>query len=122
MFKKLLDGELSLKDTFWKFGVVGLVFVNMLVRIFGSMLAQKLNGITILNYYRTYFNPLKMDSGMVLLTVLYLVSLGILLFYCVTVVLGTWRSLAQYDRSLWLRLLSRFLILVMVFYSVRSLF
>ena len=33
MFKKLLDGELSLKDTFWKFGVVGLVFVNMLVRI-----------------------------------------------------------------------------------------
>lgn len=73
MFKKLLDGELSLKDTFWKFGVVGLVFVNMLVRIFGSMLAQKLNGITILNYYRTYFNPLKMDSGMVLLTVLYLV-------------------------------------------------
>ena len=41
MFKKLLDGELSLKDTFWKFGVVGLVFVNMLVRIFGSMLAQK---------------------------------------------------------------------------------
>ena len=100
MFKKLLDGELSLKDTFWKFGVVGLVFVNMLVRIFGSMLAQKLNGITILNYYRTYFNPLKMDSGMVLLTVLYLVSLGILLFYCVTVVLGTWRSSAQYDRSL----------------------
>ena len=103
MFKKLLDGELSLKDTFWKFGVVGLVFV-------------------ILNYYRTYFNPLKMDSGMVLLTVLYLVSLGILLFYCVTVVLGTWRSSAQYDRSLWLRHLSRFLILVMVFYSVRSLF
>ena len=49
MFKKLLDGELSLKDTFWKFGVVGLVFVNMLVRIFCSMLAQKLNGITILN-------------------------------------------------------------------------
>ena len=122
MFKKLLDGELSLKDTFWKFGVVGLVFVNMLVRIFGSMLAQKLNGITILTYYRTYFNPLKMDSGMVLLTVLYLVSLGILLFYCVTVVLGTWRSSAQYDRSLWLRHLSRFLILVMVFYSVRSLF
>ena len=122
MFKKLLDGELSLKDTFWKFGVVGLVFVNMLVRIFGSMLAQKLNGITILNYYRTYFNPLKMDSGMVLLTVLYLVSLGILLFYCVTVVLGTWRSSAPYDRSLWLRHLSRFLILVMVFYSVRSLF
>ena len=76
MFKKLLDGELSLKDTFWKFGVVGLVFVNMLVRIFGS----------------------------------------------VTVVLGTWRSSAQYDRSLWLRHLSRFLILVMVFYSVRSLF
>ena len=25
MFKKLLDGELSLKDTFWKFGVLGML-------------------------------------------------------------------------------------------------
>ncbi len=122
MFKKLLDGELSLKDTFWKFGVIGLFFINMLVRIFGSLLAQKLNGITILNYYRTYFNPLTMDSAMVLLTVCYLVFLGILFFYGVSIILAVWRSSAQYDRSLWLRHLSRFLIVVMVFYSVRSLF
>ena len=25
MFKKLIDGELSLKDTFWKFGVLGML-------------------------------------------------------------------------------------------------
>lgn len=122
MIKKLLAGEIDLKDTFWKFGVVGLIFMNMLVRIFGSMLAQKLNGLTLLNYYSTYFNPLKMDSGMVLWTVVYLVTIGIMLFYCVVLILGTWRSSAQYDRSIWLRHVARFLIVIMVFYSVRSIF
>lgn len=122
MFKNLLEGELSLKDTFWKFGVLGLLFVNMIVKIFGSMLAQKLNGITILNYYRQYFNPLKMDSGMVLLTVLYLVCLGILVFYCVIIMMGTWRSSAQYERSIWLRHVSRILVAVMVFYTLASVF
>lgn len=122
MIKKLLDGELELKDTFWKFGVLGLFFVNLIVKIFGSMLAQKLSGVTILNYYRTYFNPLRMDSGMVLLTVLYLVALGVLLFYCVVLMLGTWRSSAEYQRSLWLRHVSRLLMTVMVFYSLSSVF
>lgn len=122
MIKKLLDGEIDLKDTFWKFGVVGLIFMNMLLRIFGSMLAQKLNGLTILNYYSTYFNPLKMDSGMVLWTVVYLVTIGIMLFYCVVLLMGTWRSSAQYDRSIWLRHVARFLMVIMVFYSVRSIF
>ena len=31
MFKKLLDGELSLKDTFWKFGVLGMLAVHLSV-------------------------------------------------------------------------------------------
>lgn len=122
MFKKLLEGELELKDTFWKFGVVGLIFLNMIVKIFGSILAQKLSGVTILNYFRHYFNPLKMDSGMVLLTVLYLVCLGILLFYCVVIMMGTWRSSAQYERSIWLRHVSRILMAVMVFYTLSSVF
>lgn len=122
MFKKMLDGELTLKDTFWKFGIVGIFFLHLLLRIFGSMLAQKLSGITILNYYRTYFNPLKMDTGMVLLTVIYLVLLGIFIFYCISVMIGTWRSSAQYERSLWLRHISRLVMAVIVFFSLTSVF
>ena len=41
MFKKLMDGELSLKDTFWKFGVLGLPAITVLVKILGKMLAKK---------------------------------------------------------------------------------
>ncbi len=122
MFKKMLDGELTLKDTFWKFGIVGIFFLHLLLRIFGSMLAQKLNGVTILNYYRTYFNPLKMDTGMVLLTVIYLVLLGIFIFYCISVMIGTWRSSAQYERSLWLRHISRLVMAAIVFFSLTSVF
>lgn len=118
----MLDGELTLKDTFWKFGIVGIFFLHLLLRIFGSMLAQKLNGVTILNYYRTYFNPLKMDTGMVLLTVIYLVLLGIFIFYCISVMIGTWRSSAQYERSLWLRHISRLVMAAIVFFSLTSVF
>ena len=40
MFKKLIDGELSLKDTFWKFGVLGMLAVHLVVKILGTMLAR----------------------------------------------------------------------------------
>ena len=51
MFKKLIDGELSLKDTFWKFGVLGMLAVHLVVKILGTMLFHKLRGLTILGYY-----------------------------------------------------------------------
>ena len=44
MFKKLIDGELSLKDTFWKFGVLGMLAVHLVVKILGTMLFHKLRG------------------------------------------------------------------------------
>ena len=53
MFKKLIDGELSLKDTFWKFGVLGMLAVHLVVKILGTMLFHKLRGLTILGYYTT---------------------------------------------------------------------
>ena len=51
MFKKLIDGELSLKDTFWKFGVLGLFTVHLVVKILGTRLFHKLRGLTIYAYF-----------------------------------------------------------------------
>lgn len=80
MLKKLMAGEFSLSDTFWKFGVLGLVIVVFVVRFFGSMLAQKLAGISLWLYFTRYFHPLKMNTGILVLAVCYLGCLAALFF------------------------------------------
>ena len=96
MIKKLIAGDLSLSDTFWKFGVLGMALVIFVVRLFGSFLAGKLKGISLYTYYSKYFNPLNMDTGIVANTCLYLGSLVILCW-----LLGTYSPrYSEYVRSL----------------------
>ena len=113
MFKKLIDGELSLKDTFWKFGVLGMLAVHLVVKILGTMLFHKLRGLTILGYYTT--RKYGLETSTVILTILYFSSLCFLLFYAGSMVIGTWRSPAEYNRSLWFRHLARIFMILIVF-------
>ena len=113
MFKKLIDGELSLKDTFWKFGVLGMLAVHLVVKILGTMLFHKLRGLTILGYYTT--RKYGLEPSTVILTILYFSSLCFLLFYAGSMVIGTWRSSAEYNRSLWFRHLARIFMILIVF-------
>ena len=113
MFKKLIDGELSLKDTFWKFGVLGMLAVHLVVKILGTMLFHKLRGLTILGYYTT--RKYWLETSTVILTILYFSSLCFLLFYAGSMVIGTWRSSAEYNRSLWFRHLARIFMILIVF-------
>ena len=113
MFKKLIDGELSLKDTFWKFGVLGMLAVHLVGKILGTMLFHKLRGLTILGYYTT--RKYGLETSTVILTILYFSSLCFLLFYAGSMVIGTWRSSAEYNRSLWFRHLARIFMILIVF-------
>ena len=113
MFKKLIDGELSLKDTFWKFGVLGMLAVHLVVKILGTMLFHQLRGLTILGYYTT--RKYGLETSTVILTILYFSSLCFLLFYAGSMVIGTWRSSAEYNRSLWFRHLARIFMILIVF-------
>lgn len=113
MFKKLIDGEPSLKDTFWKFGVLGMLAVHLVVKILGTMLFHKLRGLTILGYYTT--RKYGLETSTVILTILYFSSLCFLLFYAGSMVIGTWRSSAEYNRSLWFRHLARIFMILIVF-------
>lgn len=113
MFKKLIDGELSLKDTFWKFGVLGMLAVHLVVKILGTMLFHKLRGLTILGYYTT--RKYGLETSTVILTILYFSSLCFLLCYAGSMVIGTWRSSAEYNRSLWFRHLARIFMILIVF-------
>ncbi len=118
MFKKLIGGELSLKDTFWKFGVLGMLTVHLVVKILGTMLYHKLRGLTILGYYTT--RKYGLETSTVILTILYFSSLCFLLFYAVSMVIGTWRSSAEYNRSLWFRHLARIFMILIVMVVLKN--
>ena len=103
MYKKLIAGEFGLRDTFWKYGVMGTLLGLFVVKLFGSLLAPKLAGVSIYKYFTVYFNPLTMDTGIVVYTVCYLTSLFVFVAYNISMVLAVWRSAAAYERSPWLR-------------------
>lgn len=120
MFKKLIGGELSLKETFWMFGFLGLPAITLVVKIFGKMLSGKLRNYSILSYYITPNNHI--ETTTLVLTILYLASVSFMSFYSVSLLLGTWRSSAEYNRSLWLRHLARFFMVLMIFATLKVTF
>ena len=122
MFKKLIAGELPLGATFWKFGVFGLLTINVVTKILEVMLARKLQGYNIFEYYTTAFKRYNFETSTTVLTVLYLSSFGFLIFYAISMILGVWRSSAEYNRSLWLRYLSRIVIVILSIATLRASF
>lgn len=122
MLKKLIKGELSLGTAFWKFGVLGLILINFVVRVFGIILAGRLKGVTILDYYTKFFSVVNYDLTTLMMTLVYLALISSLVSYCYIVVVGVWKSSAEYDKSIWLRFISRVLIIIFAIISIRSIF
>ena len=115
MYKKLLAGELGFGETFWKFGILGGLLGYFIVHILGSILAPQLHGYSIYAYYTQYYNPLRSGSDILLSTICYLTSLGIFSVYIISVILGVWRSSAEYDKSVILKYLARGVIIFMAY-------
>ncbi len=119
MFGNLVYGKFSLKETFWKFGVLGVFFCALVTRIFKAFLMQALNGATITYYYTHYFSPLAMDGKILFLTIGYFVCFAALCLYSIMVLFGIWRSSAEYDKSIWLRHIARIMMFLMVYLGVK---
>ena len=120
MYKKLLAGELSLGETFWKFGILGGLLGYFIVRVFGTILAPQLHGYSIYAYYAHYYSPLQGNSDILLSTVCYLTSLGIFCSYVFSVILGVWRSSAEYDKNAFFKYGAR-IVIVFLAYCCRHL-
>lgn len=82
----------------------------------------KLAGISLWLYFTRYFHPLKMNTGILVLAVCYLGCLAAFVFYSVVLVSGTWKSSAEYDKSIWLRHISRIMMLLMLFICYKMIF
>jgi hypothetical protein len=122
MYKKLVAGELSLGETFWKFGILGGLLGYFIVRVFGGILAPQLHGYSIYTYYTQFYNPLRSGSDILLSTVCYLTSLAIFSGYVFSVVLGVWRSSAEYDKSVFWKYAARFVIIFLVYVYLKIIF
>ena len=120
MLKKLLAGELSLVSTFWKFGLLGLTTLTVVVKILGKMLTRKLANHSILSYIVS--SSTSPAASTIFLIILYLSALGFFLFYIYALIFGTWRSSAEYNRSLWFRYLSRIFMVIMIFIALKFVF
>ena len=122
MLKKLLDGEFSLSETFWKFGILGVIFFRFVSKLFEILLDRQIANRRIVDYFFHYFNPVKPDILAILWTLCYVSTTVFFLYYCIAVMLGTWRSSASFERSSLLKQLTRILMFVLVAVSMISVF
>lgn len=122
MLKKLLDGEFSLSETFWKFGILGVIFFRFVSKLFEILLDRQIANRRIVDYFFHYFNPVKPDILAILWTLCYISTTVFFLYYCIAVMLGTWRSSASFERSNLLKQLTRILMFVLVAVSMISVF
>lgn len=116
MLSKLFKGELSLAETFWKFGVLGLIALNFAVRIFGHLLNGHLQGRSIYNFFFHHFNPITSSKLSILWTLCYVSSLLILAAYSWNIMLAVWRSAKSYEKSPILAFLAKVGVVCMVFF------
>lgn len=116
MFSKLFKGEFSLGETFWKFGVLGLVVLNLFVKFFGYLLNSYLQGRSIKDYFFHNFHFVNSPKLGILWTLCYLTSLIILAVYSWNIVLGVWRSANNYEKSGILSFFAKLFIVAIVIY------
>ena len=119
MFAKILHGQFGLKEMFWKYGVWGEFLITFIMYLFRIFLIHKLNGMRLGEYYTKVFSFINMDNTMLFLTISYFSLLAFLIFYSIILVMGIWRSSAEYDKSVWLRHLARIFILLVVFMAFK---
>ena len=119
MFGKLVYGQFSLKETFWKFGVMGIFLVAFVTKIFGVFLNQKLSGMPIKYYYTHYFSMLNINNMILFLTIAYFVCLFALGLYSIMVLFGVCRSAKEYDKSAWLGHIAKLFILAVIYGGFR---
>lgn len=122
MLKKLLDGEFSLSETFWKYGILGVIFFHMVSKVFEYLLDKQIMHRRIIDYFFQSFNPVKPDIMAILWTLCYVSTTIFFVYYCIAVMLGTWRSSASFERSNLLKQMTRFLMFVFILINLFAVF
>ena len=122
MFQKLAKGEYSLAASFWKFGVLGLLFGYIVLYTIERVLYHYLGGMDLVTYYFRRAGFLNTNVSILILTVMHLVSLGLYTIYSLMVFLGVWHSAREYEKSSVLAGLARISIIFIILFGLRCAF
>ena len=114
MWAKLFKGELSLGATFWKYGILGLIILHYVLKMFEAFLNTYLKGRSIYDFFMHHFHLVYSPKMSLWWALCYMASFIVLLFYSYRMVVAVWRSAAAYQKSIWLAQLARIGILVIV--------
>ncbi len=114
MLSKLFKGEFGLGVTFWKYGILALIVMKLIVRLFGSLLQKHIQGVSIADFFLHHFHPIYSSKFSILWTLCYLSGLLVMALYTYNITIGLWKSSSEYDKSLWLRHLARILFIIFV--------
>ncbi len=120
MLSELFKGKFNLANTFWKYGVAGLLIIKFANLVSYKMLAAYLRGRTIYWYFSHQFNLFHSPIQVVVWTLCYIICMVGLALYSWVIVVAVWKSSAVYDKSRWLRHLSRIFIFLMVLWVWRT--
>lgn len=121
MFAKIFHGQFELSKMFWKYGVWYILLIGSVTFGVRAFLVSHLKGMRLTHYFQNVFSINNLDSTVIGLTMTYFIMLFILSFYNLIWICGIWRSSAEYDKSVWLRHLTRLASLVLIFISYKVL-
>lgn len=122
MFQKLAKGEYSLGASFWKFGVLGLLFGYVILFVIERMLYSSLGGMDLVTYYFRRAGFLQANVSILILTGMHLISLVLYAVYSLMVFLGVWRSAREYEKSSVLATLARIFIILIILFGLKYAF
>ena len=120
MFSKILHGQFELRQMFWKYGVWGVFILSFITYLFRIFLIHQLKGMKLIYYYKNVFSFINMDNTVLFLTIAYLTLLVAMIFYCIILTIGIFKSSGEYDKSIWLRHIARILILLIIFFAFKA--
>lgn len=113
MLKKLFNGEFSLKATFWKYGIFGMVILYYAFKMFKNLAGINGKGFNLSSILHNFSVSWLANLNAVWIIAYLAISL-FLIIYSFGIIKAVWRSSAVYDKSIWLVWLARIFILVIV--------
>lgn len=114
MFKDLVTGKIDLGQTFWKFGLGGLLICRLFVKIMDIWLSSGLQGVSIKVYYTQYFNPVAIDTSTFIATFAYAFSVIMFVIYSIMILKAVWRSAKKFEKSPFLSFMAKSLTLLLI--------
>lgn len=129
MLKKLANGEYSLKQTFWLFGVFGILcfnlFANMthngvlrLICPYGKICSQSTIWFTLTNFANLLIGNL--HNGIISALVIHFIFGAVFVAYIIITTRGLWKSASNYEGSKLWNYGAKVILIALILLSIKS--